>query len=194
HPRRGPRKDADGGPVAGRGRGARPSARRERAGQPTGGAGVHRRARAHAHPRAGDAGRTLRPRHSRGRPMNQVFDHVPFYPAVFVLFWGAALVFVLAMARHLRVFAAARAAGPSPFADIPARVTGLIQYAFVQTKMFKDLRAGILHAGIFWGFVLLTVGTANVVTGGVIQSVLQAPFDGVLWAAVLAMQNVVAVM
>ena len=125
--------------------------------------------------------------------MNQIFDHVPLYPAVFVVFWGAMLVFVLAMARHLRVFAATRAAGPSPFADMPARVVGLVQYAFVQTKMFKDLRAGILHAGVFWGFVLLTIGTANVVTGGVIQAVLQAPFDGLLWALVLAMQNVVAV-
>ena len=126
--------------------------------------------------------------------MNQVFEHVPFYPAVFVVFWGAMLVFLLAMARHLRVFAAARATGPSPFADIPARVIGLVQYAFIQTKMFKDLRAGILHAGIFWGFVLLTIGTANVVTGGLIQQILQAPFGGILWALVLAMQNVVAVM
>ncbi|HJP90291.1 MAG TPA: (Fe-S)-binding protein [Candidatus Limnocylindrales bacterium] len=125
--------------------------------------------------------------------MNQIFDHVPFYPAVFVVFWGAMLVFTLAMARHLRVFAAARAAGPSPFADMPARVVGLVQYAFVQTKMFKDWRAGLMHAGIFWGFVLLTIGTANVVTGGVIQAVLQAPFDGLLWALVLGMQNVVAV-
>ena len=42
------------------------------------------------------------------------------------------------MARHLRVFAAVRAEGPSPFADIPARFVGLIEYAFIQTKMFKD--------------------------------------------------------
>ncbi|HYN69535.1 MAG TPA: hypothetical protein VEX41_04935, partial [Candidatus Eisenbacteria bacterium] len=59
------------------------------------------------------------------------FDHVPAYPLVFVLFWGAALFFVLAMARHLRVFAAVRAEGPSPFDDIPARFVGLIQYAFI---------------------------------------------------------------
>jgi Fe-S oxidoreductase len=125
--------------------------------------------------------------------MNQIFDHVPLYPAVFVVFWGATVVFALAMARHLRVFAAARAIGPSPFADIPTRVAGLVRYAFLQTKMFKDPRAAILHAGIFWGFVLLTIGTANVVTGGVIQAALQAPFDGLLWALVLAMQNVVAI-
>ena len=50
-----------------------------------------------------------------------------------------------------------------------------------------------MHAGIFWGFVLLTIGTANIVTGGIIQQVLSIPFDGLLWTLVSAMQNVVAV-
>jgi Fe-S oxidoreductase len=127
--------------------------------------------------------------------MFPVFEAVPGYPLVFVLFWGAAAIFVLAMARHLRVFAAARpaVAQPRPFGEIGARFVGLIEYALVQTKMFKDPRAGLMHAGIFWGFVLLTIGTANVVTGGVIEMVLSAPFDGVLWTAISAMQNVVAV-
>ena len=80
------------------------------------------------------------------------------------------------MARHLRVFAVAR---PShPFANVPTRVVGLVEYAFVQTKMFKDPGAAVMHAGIFWGFVLLTIGTANIVTGGIIQQVLSIPFDG----------------
>ena len=35
-----------------------------------------------------------------------------------------------------------------------------------------------MHAGIFWGFVLLTIGTANIVTGGIIQAVLSIPLDG----------------
>ena len=39
--------------------------------------------------------------------MFPVFSDVPAYPLVFVLFWGAAAIFALAMARHLRVFAAA---------------------------------------------------------------------------------------
>jgi Fe-S oxidoreductase len=121
------------------------------------------------------------------------FAEVPFYPLVFPLFWGAVAFFCLAMARHLRVFAAVRAEGPNPFADVPRRFTGLIRYAFIQTKMFKDARAGLMHAGIFWGFVLLTIGTANVVTGGIIEQVLSIPFDGLLWALISAMQNVVAV-
>jgi Fe-S oxidoreductase len=102
-------------------------------------------------------------------------------------------IFGLAMARHLRVFAVARADGPSPFADVPIRLVGLIRYAFLQTKMFKDVRAGVMHAAIFWGFVLLTIGTANIVTGGIIEQVLSIPFDGLLWAMVSAMQNVIAV-
>ena len=121
------------------------------------------------------------------------FAEVPLYPLVFVVFWGAVAFFCLAMARHLRVFAAARTAGPSPFADIPQRFGGLIQYAFVQTKMFQDVKAGVMHAGIFWGFILLTIGTANVVTGGIIEQVLSIPFDGLLWALISGLQNVVAV-
>jgi len=124
-----------------------------------------------------------------------VFAEVPGYPLVFVVFWGAAAVFALAMARHLRVFAATRPAfeQPRPFGAIGARFAGLVEYALVQRKMFKDPRAGLMHAGIFWGFVLLTIGTANVVTGGIIESILSAPFDGLIWAAISAMQNVVAV-
>ncbi|MBI3751245.1 MAG: (Fe-S)-binding protein [Chloroflexi bacterium] len=124
--------------------------------------------------------------------MFPAFADVPAYPLVFVVFWGAVAFFALAMARHLRIFAAARAEGPSPLDDVPARLGGLIRYAFVQTKMFKDPRAALMHWGIFWGFVLLTVGTANVVTGGLVQAIVSAPFDGLLWAAVLAMQNIVA--
>jgi Fe-S oxidoreductase len=119
------------------------------------------------------------------------FVDVPAYPLVFPVFWSAAVFFALAMARHLRVLAVAR---PSrPFANVPVRIGGLVQYALIQTKMFKDVRAGLMHAGIFWGFVLLTIGTADIVTGGVIQSVLSAPLDGAIWTAVSAMQNVVAV-
>ncbi len=125
--------------------------------------------------------------------MFPAFAEVPAYPLVFPLFWGAVVVFGLVMARHLRIFAAARAEGPSPFSQVPRRMAGLIRYALVQTRMFKDRRAGLMHFGIFWGFVLLTIGTANMVTGGLVEAIISVPFDGGLWTAVSAMQNVVAV-
>ncbi|HEY4632531.1 MAG TPA: (Fe-S)-binding protein [Candidatus Limnocylindrales bacterium] len=125
--------------------------------------------------------------------MFEPFAEVPWYPLVFPLFYGAVAFFCLAMARHLRVFAATRTTGPDPFTDLGTRAIGLVRYAFVQTKMFKDPLAGIMHAGIFWGFVLLTIGTANIVTGGLIETVISIPFDGLLWTLVSAMQNVVAI-
>ena len=125
--------------------------------------------------------------------MFETFSEVPAYPLVFPLFWGAVVVFGLVMARHLRIFAAVRAEGPNPLADIPRRTAGLVRYALLQTKMFKDRRAGLMHLGIFWGFVLLTIGTANVVTGGLVQAIISWPLDGVLWTAVSVMQNAVAV-
>jgi Fe-S oxidoreductase/nitrate reductase gamma subunit len=127
--------------------------------------------------------------------MFPIFADVPAYPLVFVIFWGAAAIFVLAMARHLRVFEATRPAveQPQPFGQVGRRLGGLVEYAFVQTKMFKDPRAGLMHAGIFWGFVLLTIGTANIVTGGLIQAVLSIPLGGAIWAAIGAMQNIDAV-
>ena len=123
--------------------------------------------------------------------MFPAFADVPAYALVFPLFWGAAAFFALAMARHLRVFAAARNASPTDHAG--ARLWGTFRYGIVQTRMFRDMRAGILHAGIFWGFVLLTIGTANIATGGLVEAVISIPFDGALWVAVSAMQNVVAV-
>jgi Fe-S oxidoreductase/nitrate reductase gamma subunit len=123
--------------------------------------------------------------------MFEPFANVPLYPLVFPVFWGAAVFFALAMARHLRVFAAARNASPT---DHPLRrLSGTIRYGLVQTRMFRDWQAGALHFGIFWGFVLLTIGTANIVTGGLIQAIVSIPFDGALWAAINALQNVVAV-
>jgi Fe-S oxidoreductase len=125
--------------------------------------------------------------------MFDYFPHVPGYPLVFVIFWGAAAFFALAMARHLRVFAAARAPAPDPRAGLPLRIGGLGLYVFGQSKMFKDPRAGLMHAAIFWGFVLLTIGTANIVTGGLVQAVVAWPLGGVLWTLLSAIQNVVAV-
>ncbi len=123
--------------------------------------------------------------------MFEPFAHVPAYPLVFPLFYGAVAFFALVMARHLRIFAAVR---PSrPFADVPLRIGGVVVYVLGQAKLFKDLRAGLMHAGIFWGFVLLTIGTANVVTGGLVELIISWPFGGALWTATTLLQNAVAV-
>jgi Fe-S oxidoreductase len=118
-------------------------------------------------------------------------DQVPLYPLAPLLFGLAAILFVLQMARHLRVFAAAQ---PAMVSDQPeSRIGSLVAYSIAQVRMFADLPAGLLHAAIFWGFVVLTIGTADRVTAGAVHAVLGAPFDGWLWRLLLPVQNLLAV-
>ncbi len=118
-------------------------------------------------------------------------SEVPLYPLAPIVFVLAVLSFALQMARHLRVFGAAR---PSTVADRAGeRFRSLVVFAIAQVRMFRDPRAGIMHAAIFWGFVILTVGTANRVTGGLVEAVLAWPVDGWLWRIVVALGNLLAV-
>jgi Fe-S oxidoreductase len=125
--------------------------------------------------------------------MFEAFAEVPAYPLVFPIFWGAFAIFALLMVRRLRVFEAVHAGGPSPISDLPARIGGLIQYTFLQSRMFRERRVGAFHYLLFLGSTILLIGNINVVTGGVPQAILGWPADGVLWAFALALQNLVAI-
>ena len=127
-----------------------------------------------------------------GAPLlTSAYADVPGYPLVFLVIAVSIAYFALATGRHVRLFAHARAS--RPFDDVPGRTRGIVVYALAQRKMFKDRRAGVMHFAIFWGFVLLTVGTADILTDGLLAAVVSWPFDGTLWAAIALMQNVVAV-
>ena len=116
---------------------------------------------------------------------------IPWYPLVLPVFWGAVGIFALEIARHLRLSAVVR---PSrPFDHVPRRVAALVRYALVQTRMFRDPRAGVMHYAIFAAFVLLSIGIASAATFGLIEAVLAAPFDGAIWAALLFLRNVAAI-
>lgn len=113
-------------------------------------------------------------------------DAVPLYPLAPLLFLAAASIFVLRMARHLRVFAVARPGGPRLTAG-PA-VRAVVRFGLLQVRLFADPGSGILHALIFWGFLVLTIGTIDRVTAGAVGALLSAPLDGALWRVVLALQ------
>jgi len=116
---------------------------------------------------------------------------VPLYPLAPLLFLLAAVVFALEMARHLRVFAVAR---PQRVTDRAAdRLRSLGVYAIAQVRMFREPGPGLMHAAIFWGFIVLTIGTANRVSFGLVQAVLSWPIGGWLWRVALATANVLAV-
>lgn len=121
--------------------------------------------------------------------MTETLGRVPFWPLAVPLFWGAAAVFGLLVARHLRVFAAVGPAPPVRAREIPRRLWSVVDDAILQRRMYRDRTAGLMHHAIFWGFVLLTLGSANAVTGGLVELVVAWPVDGLVWAALTALAN-----
>lgn len=75
--------------------------------------------------------------------------------------------------------------------DVFKRLIEVLKYGFLQPKMFKDLPAGIMHAFIFWGFLVVSVGTAETLGAGLIpdfsfQNILG---DGLLYRLYLTSQD-----
>jgi Fe-S oxidoreductase len=119
---------------------------------------------------------------------------VPGWYLAIPLFWAAATFFALAMTRHIRVMAAAHPSGDYPLREIPRRVEAVVRHVLLQVRMFRDVRAAVMHHAIFWGFVILTIGTANVATGGLVQRIVSWPFEGLLWTLTVVLMNAVALL
>ncbi len=124
--------------------------------------------------------------------MTETIARVPLWPLAVPLFWGAAVLFGLLVARHLRVLAAVGPAMPVRPREVPRRLWSVVEDALLQRRMYRDRTAGLMHHAIFWAFVLLTLGSANAVTGGLVELVLAWPLDGVVWAALTALANLAA--
>ena len=50
--------------------------------------------------------------------------------------------------------------------DPVARIKNVFTTAFIQPKMFRDFIPGLMHALIFWGFILVTIGTTETILNG----------------------------
>jgi Fe-S oxidoreductase len=120
-----------------------------------------------------------------------VSEALPLYPLAAVVFLAAGALFALQMARHLRVFATARPVTVTDRAE--SRFESLIRYAIVQVRMFRDPASGMSHAVIFWGFVILSLGTLDRIFFGLVNAVVSAPLDGWLWRLLLLVQNALIV-
>src|SRR5262249_23473234 len=49
------------------------------------------------------------------------------------------------------------------------RIKNLLSIGIAQSKIFREEPAGLMHATIFWGFVVLTAGTAEIMIQGVFR-------------------------
>ena len=123
--------------------------------------------------------------------MDELMGHVPLYPLAPVLFLVAVTLFGLQMARHLRVFTRARPAVVTDRGE--DRADSLVRYSILQVRMFRDPSAGLMHAAIFWGFIVLTIGTADRIAFGLVHAVLGWPIDGWPWRVTLGLQSLLLV-
>ncbi|HEY8309202.1 MAG TPA: hypothetical protein VIG47_01535, partial [Gemmatimonadaceae bacterium] len=96
---------------------------------------------------------------------------------VFILIVVLALAFFSYNAQRLIRYM--RTVGqPENRTDHPAvRLRNLILIGLGQTKILRDPIAGALHASVFWGFVVLTVGTGEIILSGL--------FPGFTYASIL---------
>ena len=120
--------------------------------------------------------------------MFEAFAQVPAYPLALPIFWGAFGIFLLVLARRLRVFTAVRVDGPQVDTQVPRRLWSLVRFAFLQARMFRDARVGVMHYTLFLGSTLLLIGNINLVTGGLVQAVLGWPLGGQLWTLAVFIQ------
>ena len=60
--------------------------------------------------------------------------------------------------------------------DLPRRFWNLLQIGLFQKKIFRDSIAGPMHAAIFWGFCVLTIGTTEMIAAGMFPGFSFAPF------------------
>ena len=86
-------------------------------------------------------------------------------------------LFVVVAAFGLFAYNAQRLVGylliarPEPRWDTPlARLKNVMTIGIFQKKIFRDPVAGPMHALIFWGFIVLTAGTIELILHGILPS------------------------
>jgi Fe-S oxidoreductase len=93
-------------------------------------------------------------------PVRMTYWGIPLWAEISVYPLGimAVAVFVYGFWRHLRRW---RAGKPEKLdLSLWERVKALVKYGLVQARLSKEPKAMLMHQGIFWGMVVLAIGTA----------------------------------
>lgn len=85
----------------------------------------------------------------------------------------------------LRIYSYFKVAQPEDrFSNAADRIKNTFKIAFAQSKIFRDKAAGPLHAGIFWGFLVLLFSASEAVIQGVICPEFSWAFLGPVYTAI----------
>lgn len=103
-------------------------------------------------------------------------DPIIFLPAWLVLLLALVIAAGLFGATAYRKYRLMRLGGPEARTDSPAqRWDGFLRHVVAQGRLFREPPAGLMHALIFWGFLVITVNTAEMLLGGLIPSLSFGP-------------------
>ena len=90
-------------------------------------------------------------------PTTEQFWFVPAYIFLWLAVLLAGALFVYRVSILSRLLLAAKPDGRHK--EVGERVRALIVYFLAQARLFKYPGAGLMHALIFWGFLILSLGT-----------------------------------
>jgi Fe-S oxidoreductase len=102
-------------------------------------------------------------------PSHQWYGPVPGWALFYALVVVALLVFARRVTYLVRLMLVGQPA--QRWDRIPARVRAVLVFVLGQLRLFRvDFWPGLMHATIFWGFVLLTLGTIEFFGRGVTEA------------------------
>jgi len=112
---------------------------------------------------------------------------------IFILFFSIAVSFFIWSCRNLILYMFVAKKKDDRFNNAGRRLKKVWTVAFVQTKLLRDPKAGILHLLIFWGFVLFLFAIIEAVIQG-IYSPFTLEFAGPFYSAVTIIQDFFAIL
>jgi len=93
-------------------------------------------------------------------PFRDNFWNIPFWAQILLYFTMAVATLAMLLGVYWRIRVWRKGQPALRFDRLGDRLGCLITYAIGQVKILNQRYPGVMHFGIFWGFVLLFVGTA----------------------------------
>ena len=92
-------------------------------------------------------------------PFRDNFWNVPYWAQIFLYFAMAVAVLAMLLGIYGRIRVWRKGQSALRLDRLGQRFSRLAKYAIGQIKILSQRYPGLMHLGIFWGFVLLFVGT-----------------------------------
>lgn len=110
--------------------------------------------------------------------------------AFLIVFGLLIALFSWTVSRLMRKFSITRK--NFPLDQIPERIKITLQVAFGQTKILRRPVLGFMHALVWWGFIVITIGTAEMIIDGFLGTERVLSFLGPAYSFIVASGDIFA--